>query len=78
MISTFVESYALLSIDVNKAETKLLVIRYDAPTQPISPVISIADEPIEKVEQFSYLGSIVSSFGDPDAEINPEFEMLQQ
>ena len=70
IVGAYVETYEQLSMDVNVAQTKLLIMRYNAPIHLSNPINSIDGNPIEKIERFNYLGSIVSSSRDLDAEIN--------
>lgn len=69
MVDVFVEAYQGLGMEVNSTKTKLLIMRYDAPAN-IDPTISVRGNAIETVEQFNYLGSLVSNNCSLDSEIN--------
>lgn len=70
MIDVFVETYKGLGMEVNHAKTKILILRYDAPSPTTSLHINVDGNIIEKVDQFNYLGSLVTSNCNLDSEIN--------
>ncbi|KAG8225842.1 hypothetical protein J437_LFUL004771 [Ladona fulva] len=75
MMSTFNNVYQSLVMEVNSAKTMLLVMKCHAPLSPqIETAVSLASSQIEEVDQFSYLGSLVTSKGDMDTEINHRFQ----
>jgi len=69
MVDIFVETYQGLGMEVNHEKTKLLVTKYDAPLTS-TPIINVNGNPIQTVEQFNYLGSLVTNNCNLDSEIN--------
>lgn len=76
MVDVFVETYVSLGMEVNNTKTKLLIIRYNAPSTP-NPTISIGGNNIEVVKQFNYLGSLVTNSYNLDSEINQKIKSAE-
>lgn len=54
MVDVFVKTYKALGMEANHMKTKLLIMRYEAPSSSTFP-INITGNTIKTVEQFNYL-----------------------
>ena len=71
MMDTFSNVYSSLGMEVNTTKTKLLIMSFHPQAASATRrYISIDGAPVETVEQFNYLGSLVTANCDLDAEIN--------
>ncbi|KAK7872160.1 hypothetical protein R5R35_001726 [Gryllus longicercus] len=70
MMDTFASVYKSLGMEINSSKTKSLFMYCSGPTLPQRNGLIIDGTSIELVEQFNYLGSLVTTGGDLDAEIS--------
>ena len=69
ILNAFAKAYRALGLALNIKKTQVLY--QPPPNQPfIPPVIKVDNTPLENVDHFPYLGSLLSSKTDIDAEIN--------
>lgn len=69
IMDAFARAYQLLGLDINIKKTQILY--QPAPgTSPKVPTIHVANNTLENVDQFMYLGSLLSTRSDIDAEIH--------
>jgi len=66
MTAKFEEQSAQVGLNISREKTKTMGITQRSSPQPVA----IAQENIEYVERFTYLGSVISSDGDAEADIN--------
>ena len=60
------EQSAQVGLNISREKTKVMGITQRPSSQPIA----VAQENIEYVERFTYLGSVISRDGDVEADIN--------